>query len=507
MSPASFSYADLLARQAVVHAGDLAFTGAFEPVTHETLHRRCRRLAAGWAKAGLAPGDRLAILSGNRVELFEALGAAAMCGATLVLLNTRASAAEIAAVVEDAEPRWLLVDPALQVLAEAAGPAVPRVVLGRSEWQAWQVLKAGDAATLPARPSVDAGAPLVGIPTAAVEGRPRVAMLSHAALMHQALALAQAWHLGPADRHLGVLPMFHVAGLGLALAAQLAGGATVLMERFDATSAVEAIERWKVGFFATFAPILGSVLDAAQASGSTLASLRAVTGLESPDTVARLRSQCPDAVFWSGYGQTETAGLVCLSPATERPGSAGRPLPTVALRIAGPDGRPAAAGESGEIHVRGPFVFSGYWRRPAASAQAVADGWHRTGDLGRVDADGYLWFEGRAPDKALIKSGGENIYPAEVEEALQAHPAIAAAVVFGVPDARWGEAVRAVCACRPGQQVEAEALAEFVAARIARFKRPRDIVFVDTLPRAPDGQWDRVAIAARHGAGPASSGQ
>ena len=440
------------------------------------------------------------MLSGNRPELFELLGAAALRGLTLVMLNARASTAEIAAVIDDAQPRAVFFDPPLQGLLAALPPSLPQRSLesDRSEAGA-EPVSAVAAEVEDLDLGVDPSLPWVGIPTAAVEGRPRVALLSQAALLHQAHEFARAWRLQAHDRQLGVLPLFHVAGLVMALADQAVGGASVLMERFDPGEAVQAIERWQVSHFISFSPILERVLDAASAAGAPLASLRAVTGLESPSVVARLMVQCPAASFWVGYGQTETCGMVTLSPAAERPGSAGRPLPTVALRIAQADGTPVPPGQSGEIQVRGPFVFSGYWRRPAATAQANVQGWHRTGDLGRLDADGHLWFEGRAPEKALIKSGGENIYPAEVEDALLAHPGVEAAVVFGVVDAQWGEAVRAVCVCRAGQPVTAQALAEFVGERIARFKRPREIVFVASLPQLPGGGWDRVAIRAAHG--------
>jgi len=211
--------------------------------------------------------------------------------------------------------------------------------------------------------------------------------------------------------------------------------------------------------------------------------------------VARLHRHCPDARFWSGYGQTETGGLVRLAPFEEGVGFAGYPLPTVALRIETSEGRPTPVGEQGEIVLRSPGVFESYWGEAQATAHTARGGWHHTGDLGRLDAQGRLWFLGRAPEKALIKSGGENIYPAEGGQALLDHPSVTAAVVFGVPDARWGEAVRAVCVLKPGSNVVADELIEYVAQRIARFKKPRDVVLVPALPRRAAGPWDREAIA------------
>lgn len=498
MREVDFSYPDLLRHNAQHHGPALALAGDFEPLSHQALMARCTDLACALEGLGVSRGDRLAVLAPNRPQVMLLLGAAALLGATLVLLNVRGSADETAAVVADAAPRLLFADAALQASLALLPAELPCHALGPASGRlvAWPEARGANPHGFA---PVDAAAPLVGIPTAAVEGRSRIALLSHTALLQQARLVGRAWALGPADRHLCLLPLYHAAGLGLSLAVQQVGGASVLMERFDALAAARAIEASRISCFTSFAPILGSVLDAAEAAGTSLASLRALTGLEAPETIARFEALCPEAVFWSGYGQTETAGLVCLAPRRERPGAAGRPLPGVALRIERPDGSAAGPGEAGEIALRGPFVFSGYWQRPAETAHAARGGWHHTGDLGRLDAQGWLWFEGRAPEKALIKSGGENVYPAEVERALLEHPAIAGAIVIGVPDAQWGEAVRAVCVRRPGHEVDGPALIEHVAGRIARFKRPREVVFVQALPRRDDGQWDRAAVAALHG--------
>lgn len=498
MATHDFCYADLLARNALVHGHLAALSGDFGTLTHGQLADRAVALARSLSALGIGRGDRVAVLAANRPEIMDLLGACAHLGAMLVLLNTRASAVEIAGVLADSGASLIFAEAALEPLLEHVPAPMSRHVLGQSG-----VLPtmSGDEPAMHRMPEArDAHQPLVAIPTAAVDGRPRLALLSSAALIQQALQLAHAWSLTPADRHLCILPLFHMAGLGLTLAVQLSGGASVLMPRFDAAAAARTIASSRVSCFASFAPILGAILDAAEAGGHDLGSLRAVTGLEPPDVAARLQRQWTSAVFWAGYGQTETGGLVSMAPASDCVGSAGRPLPTVALRIETEQGQETAPGESGEILVRGPCVFNGYWNRPAETAHASRGGWHHTGDLGHLDDKGFLWFEGRAPEKALIKSGGENIYPAEVEQALHAHPAVLDAVVIGVPDVRWGEAVRAICVLRPGHSAGQEELAAFVGERIARFKRPRDVLFVDGLPRDPDGRPDRAAIAAAYSA-------
>jgi acyl-CoA synthetase (AMP-forming)/AMP-acid ligase II len=284
------------------------------------------------------------------------------------------------------------------------------------------------------------------------------------------------------------------------LAVQHAGGATRVLARFEPDALAVDVDRHRGSVLGSFPPMLGQLLDAAGRTGSTLASLRVVTGIEVPDTIARFQAACPGAAFWVGYGQTETSGMVSLAPFSDRPGSAGRPLPLCAVAVVDDEDRPVPTGEPGEIVVRGPVVFGGYWNLAVDNAATFRAGWHHTGDLGRLDADGFLWYQGRSPAKELIKPGGENVYPAEVERTLREHPAIAEAVVFGVPDAQWGEAVEAVCLRRPGAQPDATEVIEFVGARIARYKRPRRVHFVDALPRAANGAVDRAAVKKAHGA-------
>jgi acyl-CoA synthetase (AMP-forming)/AMP-acid ligase II len=325
-------------------------------------------------------------------------------------------------------------------------------------------------------------APVVMFYTAAVDGRARGAVLSQANLVAAADQLGRAWSLGPQDRWLGVLPLFHAAGLGLALAAQGAGGASVLLHRFDPTESAAAIERHGITLCATFSPMLRAILEAAEASGASLASLRVATGLEAPDAITALEQRWPKVRFWCGYGQAEVSSMTCLGRHRDRPGAAGRAAALTELAILDHLGRPLPAGETGEIGVRGPTVFLGYWdavqRRPVATTLG-AGGWHRTGDLGRLDGDGWLWFEGRAEHKKLIKTGGENVYPAEVEGVLLRHPSVAEAFVFGCPDPRWGESVQARCVLKPGMKADAAELIDFVAARLARYKRPQAVCIVE----------------------------
>jgi acyl-CoA synthetase (AMP-forming)/AMP-acid ligase II len=360
------------------------------------------------------------------------------------------------------------------------------------------LLDGADQSALPA-PHSDADAGLVMIHTAAVGGRPRGALLSHANLIAASAQLLHYWSLTPDDVNLGVLPLFHVAGLGMLLAAQYAGGASVILPKFDAGTALDAIHRHRVTMLAEFPPILTTLLDAAEIRPEELSSLRIATGLDSPETITRFERLCPQARFWSVFGQSETSGFVTMGRFRERPGAAGQPTFLATVAVLDDADSPVAPGEVGEIAVRGPTVFKGYWRCDADNAFAFRNEWHHTGDQGTFDADGYLWYRGRSPAKELIKPGGENVYPAEVERAIAAHPAIEEVVVIGVPDAQWGEAVKAVCSCKSGQTATAQEIIDFVGARIARYKRPKFVAFVDAMPKTAAGAIDRAKVKEAHG--------
>ena len=502
MTLRSFTLDDLVRRNAGRHAARTAFRLGERVVTHAEYADRVGRLAGGLARAGVGVGDRVAVLAPNALEFCDLFGAAARLGAILVPINARLSAEELAHVVADASPRVLVAAPALRASLEAAAaPAGGRFVIGAADggWTAFDALYEGEAHTAPAPVDDDAG--LLIVHTAAVGGRPRGALLTHRGLLVAAEHCAGLWGLTEDDVHVGVLPLFHLAGVGLMLAVQLAGGATLLLPRFDPDTLAADVDRHRGSVIGTFPPMLSQLLDAAGRVGATLSSLRVATGIDVPDTLSRFQGACPGAAFWVGYGQTETSGMVSLSPFSERPGSAGRPVPLCAVAIVDDEDRPLPAGAAGEIVVRGPTVFGGYWGLDDDNAATFRGGWHHTGDLGRLDADGYLWYQGRSPAKELIKPGGENVYPAEVERTLREHPAIAEAVVFGVRDPQWGEAVEAACETRAGVPTPAaDALIEFVGSRIARYKRPRRIHFVAELPRTAAGAVDRAAVKAAHGA-------
>lgn len=479
MTPGFPTLIDLLAHNAKAHTNRAAVIVDSGMHTHTMLYEAVRRQAAALSAMGVKPGDRVLLLASNHAEVLVLLGAVAWLGAMLVPLNLRLSPAETAQQARDAAPAVAVVDAGFDALWQAAWPegmpGVLKVVLEAATSPSLVYVGPPTAAPVARQDAPELG--VVMLYTAAVEGHARGAVLAQSQLTASAQQIGGIWSLGVDDRWLGVLPLFHAAGIGLSLALLAAGGACVLLPRFDPTAAVAAVDEHQVTVCATFAPMLGAMLDAAQAHGATLNSLRVCMGLEPTSTLERLATQCPSAGFWSAYGQAEVSSMVCLGLQRERPGAAGRAVAPSEVRVQDAAGQPVAMGMEGEIAVRGPTVFLGYWDAAQQRPFKPADPWHRTGDLGRLDEDGWLWFAGRATHKQLIKTGGENVYPAEVEQVLMEHPAVAEAFVFGQPDDRWGEAVHAVCALKPGAQISAAELIGFVEQRLARYKRPQHVHF------------------------------
>jgi acyl-CoA synthetase (AMP-forming)/AMP-acid ligase II len=501
-----FTLFDMIERNGRLYPDRLAFAFDRTRITHGDYLARVQRLAGGLARAGIEPGDRIAILSQNNLEFVDLYGAAARLGAIVVPINWRLSAEEIAYVAADGAPKIVIADVASQPLLQSAHQKVSTAarwygIGGRTTpfTPYAELLDAGAPAGTATGPYADADAGLVMIHTAAVGGRPRGALLSHANLIAASAQLLHYWSLSADDVNLGVLPLFHVAGLGMLLGCQYAGGGSIIVPKFDSAAAVESIHSERVTMLAEFPPILTTLLDAAEARPAALASLRIATGLDSPETIARFERMCPQARFWSVFGQSETAGFVTMGRFRDKPGAAGKPTFLANVAVLDDADQPVAVGEVGEIAVRGPTVFKGYWNCDADNAFGFRNDWHHTGDQGAFDAEGYLWYKGRSPAKELIKPGGENVYPAEVEREIAAHPAIAEVVVLGVPDAQWGEAIKAVCMLKAGQTATAQHVIDFVGARIARYKRPKYVAFVEEMPKTAAGTIDRAKVKEAHG--------
>jgi acyl-CoA synthetase (AMP-forming)/AMP-acid ligase II len=501
MSLRSVTFGDVYRRNAERYPDRTAFTFEGRRVTHADYLRRVERLAGGLASLGVKPGDRIGILSQNCLEMVELIGATALLGAILLPVNYRLQPDEIAYVLADGAPVVIVAGADYHDTIAAQQESLPSVRhyfgIGPAHAALTPFSQLSATGAPPPSVPVDGDAGFMIIHTAAVGGRPRGALLSQMSMLTAQSSLVDAWRLDERDVSLGMLPLFHVAGLGLMLTTQQAGGASVISAKFDAAQAARDIESERITVMSEFAPMLGSILD--QARSGQLSSLRAVTGLDSPETIKRFERECPNAAFWVTFGQSETSGLATLSRYRDRPKSAGRPLFWRSIAVVDGDDRPKKVGHPGEIVVRGPTVFKGYWNLEADTAFTFRNGWLHTGDMGYFDADGYLWYAGRMPEKELIKTGGENVYPAEVENAIRQHPSIADVVVIGVPDPKWGEAVKAICVLHSLKAATAEEVIDFAGGLIARYKRPKIVVFVDKLPKSATGDIDRSAVKSAYG--------
>ena len=505
MAVHAFTVYDMIGRGASVYGDAPAVLQGDRTLSFRELRRRVDALAAGLVGLGVGAGERVCILAQNDLSYLELYGACARQGIVAYPINWRLTGPEVERVVERAAPTMFVADAStLPVVAD--WPATKRSV---PHWyQLGEPAAAGftplarlyrDGAVPPAA-EVSADDAFAVISTAAVDVVPRGAALTHANVLTACLTAMACFGLTPADRYLLALPLFHITALGTALAHLHAGGASVVVARYDPEEAVRLIDRHRITHVSDFPPVLSTLLDAADKLGSRLPSLRDVAGLDAPPTIQRLH-ETTGAKFWTGFGQSETSGFVSLQRVLDRPGAAGRPVPAAQVSLVDDYDREVPVGTPGEIVVRGPLVFQGYFAQPDVTAYTLRNGWHHTGDVGRFDADGYLHYVKRKPEKELIKPGGENVYPAEVETVIVQLEGVSGVCVYGVPDAKWGEAVKAVVEVKPAGRYTAQQVTDHVGNTIARFKRPHVVVFTDALPRGADGAVDREAVKTKWGSG------
>jgi acyl-CoA synthetase (AMP-forming)/AMP-acid ligase II len=454
-------------------------------------------LAKGLQGQGVSKGDRIGVVGKNSLEFFLLYGAASALGAIVLPLNWRLSGEEIAANLGDGTPKLVFADSEFHELIHGLKDKLMSVKRyynlrgGGGSFERFEELLDNKADFKEEEVAQKDG--IVIIHTAAVEGKPRGALLSHGNMLSVTTQFCYMFKVYKEDVHLNILPLFHVGGLSIALTAFHAGALNINVHQFDAEQAVELIQEKGVTILFEFAPILASILDQQEKKGADIRSLQVVAGLDSPEVIKRYQKVTGGA-FYSVYGQTEVSALVTISPYDERPVSAGRPLPLADVRLFDDYDREVETGVVGEIVVRGPLVFVGYWNLPRETEYTLREGWHHTGDMGRFDEDGFLWYAGRKAEKELIKPGGENVYPAEVEKVILQHPAVERSVVFGVPDPKWKEGIKAVCQLKRGEKLAPQELIDFVGERIARYKRPQYVEFIDDFPLRADGSPDRARI-------------
>ena len=499
-----YTFYDLINRNAVCYGNRPAWLDVEDQraLSFADIKQQVDRLAAGLQKRGVQEGERVGVLGKNSLDYFLLYGAAAAIGAIILPINWRLSAEEVIFNLNDGGPKALFVDPEYQAMIDGARGRLPSVELyfnlkpPGGQFDSFSTLLTSSAGFRPADISDASG--LVIIHTAAVAGRPRGALLTHRNLISANIHLNLLMHLSPQDVHLNLLPLFHVGGLFMATMAFHAGALNLNMSKFDAAQAVDLIAEKKVTVLFDFSPILGSILDQQAKTGKEISSLRHVIGLEGPETIEKYQKQT-GGTFYVMYGQTETSAIATLGRYNDRPGSAGRTIPLADVKLVDENDRAVPAGQVGEIAVKGPMVFNGYWNLPEDTAHTFRGGWHHTGDLGRFDEDGFLFYAGRKPEKELIKPGGENVYPAEVEKAILEHPAVEMTVVFGVPDPKWKEGIKAVCKLKAGQKLDAKDLIKFVGESIASYKKPQQVEFVAEMPLQANGSPDRAKVKEQFG--------
>lgn len=468
--------------------------------TYGELEQRTNRIAHALHGRGLHPGDRLALLLDNGIPWVEVALGAIKCGALVVPVSTRLTEHEVAFVAADCNPHALVCDPANEALGRRAAGASGCDVLNLGELEA---LAAQAARTAPAVPPPLPDDCMI-VYTSGTEEAPKGVVTTHANLLLTAFVNDLEFGLRSDDRFLITTPLAHRTALARLWNAFTLGATAVLMSRFDAAETVVTIVRERVTVAGLVPTVARMLLDRVAADGSSCSSLRMMISAGEPFPVAlkeRLFAALPHVGLYSALGMTEAFGAAVLLAEDQlaHAAAAGRPTPGVEVRLVDDAGREVATGEVGEIVVRsgapGQWLGTrGYWNRPEATATVMRDGWVHSGDLGRFDADGFLYVVDRKKD--MVLSGGLNVSSREVEEAIARHPAVRACAVVAAPDATFGEAVVAFVETAPGAAVTADEIVAYARERLAGYKKPR-YVFFEALPRNAQGKVLKRELRAR----------
>jgi fatty-acyl-CoA synthase len=495
-------HADVLGERARLTPDRLALVevSSGRRLTYRALNARAEACARTWLEMGLARGDRVALLSGNRVEFLDAFFAAAKTGIVLVPLGTRLTASEVSYIVGDCRPRALLYDGEHAAVVAELGSARTPI----EHWVAFDEPRdgrhRGHAALLEAlppgtfvRPTLDPEAPCCLLYTSGTTGKPKGVIVPHRMIAWNGYNTAISWQLRDDDVTPIFTPLYHAGGLGAFLLPVLTVGGTVVLHRtFDPAEIWRTIGRERCTVVLGVPTIYKLLAEAPEFGATDLSHLRYFISGGAPLPLHIIQTyQARGVVFKQGYGLTEV-GVNCFAMTVEdsvrKAGSVGRPLMFTEARLVDEAGREVGVGEVGELLLRGSHVCSGYWNQPDATAAALdADGWFHTGDLARRDAEGFFTIAGRKKD--MLISSGVNVYPAEIEGELLLHEAVADAAVVGIPDDTWGEIGVAFIVAPPGHAVPgAEELSRFLEHRLARFKLPRAYVAVESLPRTAYGK-------------------
>jgi len=452
------------------------------------LERSLRLASALESQLGLRTGDRFAVMAANSHQFLELYHASFLSGLVINPLNLRLAPQELAFILADSETKVCFVDAMFASLIHSvrAETAIEQVVLiGAGEAEAdlgyEQLVEAGEA-RLPAEPEEDD--PAVLMYTGGTTGLPKGVVLDQRALALDLYKVASRWGLDESYVYLHQTPMFHAASLGAILAVPAVGGLSTMVSLFNPEAVLDALEAYEVNMTVMVPTMIAMLLDHPAFHPKRLSKLRILTYGASPMPQAlleRLLDVAPHLDLYQGYGMTEGSGLLtCLGPEEHRRGgkllrSAGRPMPGSMICIPNDRGELLPPGETGEVCARAGNFMKHYWNRPTETEEAFRGGWYHTGDAGYVDSEGYLYLVDRVKD--MIVTGGENVYSAEVENAIASHPGVAQVAVIGIPSDRWGEAVMAIVVPRPGYDLSEREIQAWARERIAGFKVPKKVEF------------------------------
>lgn len=467
-------------------------------ITYGQLNRRVNRLAGALAELGSQNGDRLAVLSYNCSEFVEIIFAAAKLGLMVVPLNWRLTASELGFMLDDSDTKVLIFDPELSVLAGEIKRTVnldtlialgAEPELGALPYEDILSRQNGDEPEPSKQVNLDT--PHIIMYTAGTTGKPKGAVLSQGASFWNALNLQLAMEFNQADRDLLALPMFHIGGIGLFTLPMLYVGGTVVIQRtFDPAETLKLLVQEDISLFFGVPAMFLFVIQNDEFKAEAFEKVRVVMSGGAPLPASLVKEYHQAGItLQQGFGMSEAAPSIATlgkDRALAKAGSIGRPVFHLNARIVDNGGRPLGPDQVGELLIKGPNVMQGYWNRPQANEEAFVDGWFRTGDLARMDDDGDLYIVDRKKD--MFISGGENVYPAEVEDAIYELEQVAEVALIGVPDEKWGEVGRAFVVVKDGMSLSEAQCLDRLKTKLAKYKIPKSVVFLEALPRNAAGK-------------------